>query len=248
MVENDSFNKMLQYCNSKVRLISRRTLECDIHSLYKTLFHQVFKRLQDHCDKGGKVSITLDAWSSTTQVPFLGLTGHYIEDHTWQFHSLLLGFERLRGSHTADALSRVLLAVLKRFHLSNHVRAITTDNAAVNTKMLTLLEKSLPGFTVADNQVRCMAHIINLAVQVLLSHLKITPQEATNLYAEAGDGPVNLNQIPAVFWRARCIIGKIRASNRLWESFGAQTSAAKLPELRLILDMPVRYIFLSVNI
>jgi len=79
-------------------------------------------------------------------IPFLGITGHYIEGHSWQFRHILLGFESLRGSHTADSLSRVSLSVLQRFHLTKNVRAITTDNAAVNTKMLQLLEKSLPGF------------------------------------------------------------------------------------------------------
>ena len=84
---------MLQYCNSKVHTLSRRTLGRDIHKLYGTLLQQVMKRLQEHCQDGGRISLTLDAWSSATQVPFLGITGHYIEGCTWQFRSLLLGFE-----------------------------------------------------------------------------------------------------------------------------------------------------------
>jgi len=111
---------MLKYCNGKTRMISRRTLGREIHSLYGTLFQQVLKCLQEHCDTGGKVSLTLDAWSSPTHIPFLRITGHYIEGHSWQFRSILLGFERLRGSHTADSLSHVSLFVLQRSLEDSH--------------------------------------------------------------------------------------------------------------------------------
>lgn len=138
LVENSNFQKLLQYCNSKVRMISRRTLVRDIQALHTTL--------------------------SSTQIPFLGITGHYIEGRNWEYRSILLGFERLRGSYTADSLSHVSLSVFQRFQLTKHVRAITTDNASTNTKMLQLLEKSLPSFKAKDHHIRCMAHIINLAV------------------------------------------------------------------------------------
>ena len=138
----------------------------------------------------------MDAWSSATQVPFLDITGYYIEGRTWQFRSLLLGFERLRGSHTADALARVSLSVLPWFHISNHIRAITTDNATVNTKILCILQDSLIGFNTTDNQICCMVHVINLSVQVLLSHLKVTPidKEVDTIKTSK-----SMNRIPAVF-------------------------------------------------
>jgi len=31
---------------------------------------------------GGRISLTLDAWTSSTQIPFLGITPHYIEPVT----------------------------------------------------------------------------------------------------------------------------------------------------------------------
>ena len=161
------------------------------------------------------MSITLDAWSSSTRIPFLGITGHYIEKSSWQFRSVLLGFERLRGSHTADALSRVTFSVLQRFQLTHHIRAITTDNASTNTKMMRLLEKTLPEFHAKENHIRCMAHIINLAVQELLSHLRVAPSEIDSFSEESIDNHLSIDYIPKVFIKARYIIGKIRASNLL---------------------------------
>ena len=96
MVENPQFARLLQYCNPTYRPISRRTLGRDIHDLYSSLLQQVQKQLQEHINSGGKINLTLDAWSSSAQVSFLGITGHFIEVDIWRFRSLLLGFERLR--------------------------------------------------------------------------------------------------------------------------------------------------------
>lgn len=148
----------------------------------------------------------MDAWSSTTRVLFLGITGHYI-NKAGRFQSLLLGFERLRGSHTADCLSRVCYSVFQRFAICENIRAITTDNASTNTKMLKLLGKSLPGLNPKSDHIKCMAHVINLAVQELLSHLRITAldsHEETETLSRS-----NISQIPKVFAKARYIIAKI---------------------------------------
>ena len=234
---------MLEYCNKKVHNISRWTLGHDIRSLYDILFQQIYTKLQDHCNTGGKISITLDAWSSITRILFLGITGHYIEKRSNQFPSILLGFERLRGSHTADSLSRVCLIVLQGFQLTNHIRAVTSDNATTNTKMLHILEQSLPGFNAKGNHIRCMAHIINWAVQELLSHLRVTASDIQSNNTSTSSTITlrpSIDPIFQVFGKARAIIRKVHASNLLWESFEAQSKAAKLPPLKLMLDMPIR--------
>lgn len=133
----------------------------------------------------------------------MGITGHFIEVDTWRFRSLLLGSERLHGSHSADALARVTCSVLQHFQLSSHIRAITSDNVSVNTKMLTILEDSLTGFTVQDSQVRCMAHIINHTAQQILSHLKVVPSEDEDHETNIS---VSMKSIPIAFTRARNII------------------------------------------
>ena len=97
---------------------------------------------------------------------------------------------------------------------------------------------SLTGINTTDNQIRCMAHVINLSVQVVLSHLKVTPTDKE----DRTDNSESVNRIPEVFGRARQIISKIRASNLLWERFEAQNAVAQIPVLKLALDIPVRKI------
>ena len=90
-------------------------------------------------------------------------------------------------------------------------------HASTNTKMMRLLEGSLPAFNAKEDHIRCMAYIINLAVQELLSYLRVTPIEGEDNKIVGDDS----SYIPRVLSKARSIIEKIRASNLLWESFEA---------------------------
>jgi len=59
---------------------------------------------------------------------------------------------------------------------------MTADNASINTKMLELLQDSLPGYPQQDGQIRCMAHIINLAAQQISSHFDVL-EDILRLYS-----------------------------------------------------------------
>ena len=78
VVENESFQQLLQYCNPTAITISRRTASRDILTLYTKLRPRIAKALEEQTQEG-RVSLTLDAWTSTTQIPFLGITAHYLE-------------------------------------------------------------------------------------------------------------------------------------------------------------------------
>lgn len=84
-----------------------------------------------------------------------------------------------------------------------------------------------------------MVHIINLAAQQILSHLDVIPakdnENKTNI-------SMSTKSISMAFSPAWNIIQKIQGSNKLWNCFKAQTSAAKLPSLKLILDMRVQHV------
>ena len=247
IVENASFQQLLQYCNPSALVISRRTASRDIKALHQKLqpgIQAVLHKLTA-VDKG-RVSLTLDAWTSSTQVPFLGITCHFIKPSTWKHQSLLLGFERLSGSHSAKALGQVTLNVLNRFNIAGAIRAITANSAAVNTAMFRNLEQGglMFEFTQEDCHVRCMGHVINLAVQTLLKMLKTTATDNEAKLADEDEGD-SLNKkethLCQASFKARKIIAKIRASTRLWEALQAQSLAARISAKRPILDMPIQW-------
>jgi len=131
-----------------------------------------------------------------------------MELNTWQFQSVLLGFEHLQESYI------VVFYVLRRFQITSHIRAMTTDNTSFNTKILGLLQDSLPGFSQQDGQIRCMAHI-NLAVQQILSHLNVVLTENTTYIEEEADNSTGYTAIDKAFSYACRIISKIQSSNKL---------------------------------
>lgn len=168
------------------------------------------------------------------------MTAHFI-DVGYEFRSISIGLERLRGSHTATNLADVTVDVLKRFSLEKSIRAITCDNASVNSKLMKELEKRLVSFNCTHSHIRCMAHIINLAAQKLLSHLTVLADEDETSALLNDGSTLPTAEIPHVFACVRSIIRKIRQSPLLKEKLEFQVRHYGLPSVNLVLDMRVRW-------
>ena len=59
----------------------------------------------------GKLSFTLDCWTSTNNIAFLGITCHFV-DVDWCLKETLVDFIHLSGSHSGENLAKEFL---KRF-------------------------------------------------------------------------------------------------------------------------------------
>jgi hypothetical protein len=124
-----------------------------------------------------KYSITCAVWTSKNQLSFFGFTIHYIDDN-WQMKEDLLAFKFLEGEHDGKSLSAAFIDVLEDFGIADRLLGVTADNASNNSTMLAHMEdyyiKNYPeaGFSVAWNQVECMAHVLNLAAQEILKEFK----------------------------------------------------------------------------
>jgi hypothetical protein len=217
-----------------VPLIGRRTVQRDIIKLHDEKKEQVKEELAIHTQDGGHVSLTMDAWTATNHIPYLGVTGHWI-DQSWKLQNKVLAFRRLRGSHTGENLAAVVHNVLEDWNLTEYLRAITADNASVNDKFFTCLQRIEPRIKRVDTQVRCMAHVINLAAQMILNTLKGTaPDDESGFDAEldadestsSGSTRNTPSRRPEAqpasapretLSTVRRVFCKIRASNLLWE-------------------------------
>jgi hypothetical protein len=124
-----------------------------------------------------KYSITCDVWTSKNQLSFFGFTIHYINDD-WQMKEELLAFKFLEGEHDGKYLSKAFIEVLEDFGIADRLLGVTADNASNNSTMLTHMEEYYyekypkAGFSVAWNQVECMAHVLNLGAQQILKEFK----------------------------------------------------------------------------
>jgi len=68
----------------------------------------------------GKLSLTVDAWTSKNQIPFLGISVHWISD-TWELKCTTLDFCILSGPHTGVNLSERFLESLQEFGIMTKV-------------------------------------------------------------------------------------------------------------------------------
>ncbi|CAJ0649713.1 9935_t:CDS:2, partial [Entrophospora sp. SA101] len=118
---------------------------------------QPFDVVEDKCfvdlvselDSCYRVSLTTDAWTSTTtNQGYLGITAHWIDD-SWRMKKILLNFIPLNESHTGVYLANKILDTLEEFSLCKKVLAMTTDN----------------GSNMDFMHLRCGAHVLNLAVK-----------------------------------------------------------------------------------
>ena len=68
----------------------------------------------------GKISFTTDLWDSQTRATFLALTAHWLgpdKDKRLTFHSALIGFPRVYGSHTGKNIAAVIFALIERANI-----------------------------------------------------------------------------------------------------------------------------------
>lgn len=108
--------------------------------------------------------------------PFMA--GHWLTSE-FTYETVLLD-----GSHSVRSLCNHFIKCLEFFDIPlSKVLAVTADNVSPNDALMVALEaygiEKGVSFSPDDYQVRCMAHILNLAVQDILSTLKITPSNAT---------------------------------------------------------------------
>jgi len=90
----------------------------------------------------------------------------------------LLGFIRLVGSHTGDAMAQEVYSILKEYGIAKKLFCMTTDAASNNNTRARSLSQILLNeegyhWNPRSNHINCLNHAINLAVQAFLKNLTI---------------------------------------------------------------------------
>jgi L-ribulose-5-phosphate 3-epimerase UlaE len=74
-------------------------------------------------DVEGKVSISLDAWTSSNNFAFMAIVAHYITK-AGQLEELLIDFREMDGAHTGANMAEATWDTLTRFGLENRVSEV----------------------------------------------------------------------------------------------------------------------------
>lgn len=145
-----------------------KTIKADELAYYLTKHEELKKEV---AKIPGKISITMDGWTSKNSLPFMAIRGHWSDDN-WTYQTRLFDFAHVDGGHDGQNHSRIFTNCLARLGIAfSKIIAITLDNATNNDTFFDWLEEH--GILADSHQARCMAHIINLGVQDVLSTLKV---------------------------------------------------------------------------
>ncbi|KAJ6639118.1 Zinc finger BED domain-containing protein RICESLEEPER 2, partial [Pseudolycoriella hygida] len=163
-----AFVALVRTLNPEAKVVSDVKVKSDVMAAYKDKLEELKREV---ANVPGKISITLDAWTSKNALAFLAIRGHWLDDK-WVYRTKLLDFAYIDGEHTGFNLSEIFGECLSRLELPySKILAITLDNASNNDTFFDWLQEH--GLTAHKNRMRCMAHIINLCVQDILRSIKV---------------------------------------------------------------------------
>lgn len=112
-----------------------------------------------------KFAITTDVWSSCTNLRYLTITLHWINED-WNMTQILLDMVPLHERHTERYITEKVLETITYYNISARIISAVTDNAAnmdVFRRTLCEILQSQYG-NLSFEHVRCAAHVLNLAV------------------------------------------------------------------------------------
>jgi hypothetical protein len=178
VTENADFRDFMKAAAPTFKVVGKSTISKDVLSMFKEERQELVLLLKRNTSK---YSFTTDAWTSRSNLAFMAVTIHWINSD-WELREQTLDFAILHGSHTGVNLAKTFCALLDSFNIMPaRFLSMTSDNASNNGTMMAEICSAflLKGVNidVKQNWIPCVAHTMNLAVQVALSHLKIAPAE-----------------------------------------------------------------------
>ena len=97
VVEGQYFRELISYVEPNYDMPSRRTFGLRIEELFAMSKEKLKYRLADV----DNTLVTFDAWTNIKMESFMGVTGHYIDEH-FKLHSCLLSCNLLDDRYTTQ--------------------------------------------------------------------------------------------------------------------------------------------------
>ena len=164
--DNPQFTEMMQtYVQPRYQHVSRSTLRRDCLKAWKNAKSELISYFENL--KTG-VNLTTDVWSVPHGSPdsYICVTAHWVDPESWLMMKRTIAFQMFDYPHTGRNIFLILDKVIRDFKIEEKILSISFDNASNNTAAVGHLKlKYKPICNGAFFHSRCIAHIINLAVQ-----------------------------------------------------------------------------------
>jgi hypothetical protein len=163
------------------------------------MFQEAKKTISEYLKNlGSLVSITLDLWTSDSNIPYIGITVHWIEND-WKLISITLDFVECPYPHDGESLAVLVLNIFKDFGIISKILGITTDNAPNMATFYRSLFEKIKIFSPQITDFGCGCHIINLAVQNGISELSSNIEKLREVNKKLKDSPKLFQEFKEIY-------------------------------------------------
>jgi hypothetical protein len=146
------------------------------HSTVPRLIEKSFTARKDLIRKKlqsalSSIHLSLDIWTSPNRHLLLGVCAHFVDCSQETLSKALLGLQSVPG-HSGQDQFDILLPLLEDYGIVQKLGCIIGDNASTNDTLCKAISRHLSNEEIEWNpsfrRIRCLGHIINLAVQAFL--------------------------------------------------------------------------------
>ena len=160
--------------HSQYQRPSRTTTRTDVIKYYEWKRTEIIGQF---VESSQRVALTSDVWSSGTSHDYICICSHFIDKY-WTVQKRLIGFKVMDEGHSGEQIADKILKAINDFGITSRIISITMDNASANDRAINILRRELnPMSDPLFFHSRCVAHILNLAVQDGLNELQSSLKE-----------------------------------------------------------------------
>ncbi|KJZ69426.1 hypothetical protein HIM_11176 [Hirsutella minnesotensis 3608] len=202
-VEQQSFRDLIRYIRPAADDLLPRcadTIRNDLQQGYEGKKEFVRRALQNALSS---IHIVPDNWTSPNCLGVIGFTVQFVtEDHGLQ--SIVVRIKELDGQHSGENMAEAIMEFVREYGIASKVGYFMMDNASNMNTMIDKVSDDLERefnvfYDPLPHRLRCLGHVINLAVMEFLIGKRPT---TTGPYRGPSDEQVEQ-------WRKRGAIGKL---------------------------------------
>lgn len=167
-----------------------------------------------------KIHFTTDCWTAPNKTAYQVVTAHFVDELS-QLSKATIALREHKEVHGGEQQAEVMIKVIEEYEIpESQIGYLTSDNHGSNDKLCRILQKRFPSWNAVQHRIRCIGHVINLAVQAFLFHkdeeaVEVAIQAAEELQREEqhlnthSEGEYNQDEATQEKWREIGALGKI---------------------------------------